>query len=350
MSASKPVAGSPGFQSARVIEVRRETPSTVTVLFAPETPLLYRPGQFVRVEFLFGRGRYRRAYSLSSIPGDSYPAITVKQVPGGKVSEHINRRLAAGDSFRVSAAEGGFLLPDSRSGRRFLLLAGGSGIAPVLSLLRTLLAMPQPPPVTLLYYSHSSSDIIFREALFQLAAAHPALDLRLYVTGPREAWDGPVEAFSDRHLQAALGTHAATTLCYLCGPEALLDTASTALAALGLAPAQVLVERFATAPVQERPAAGHPVTFLHRGLVFSRRTRIRTRPGESLLDAAERAGLKTRSRCRNGSCGSCRATLVRGDVLMDEPNSLSADDARAGRILTCIAYADAPVIIDLRHG
>ncbi|MFZ5757755.1 MAG: 2Fe-2S iron-sulfur cluster-binding protein [Pseudomonadota bacterium] len=343
-----PPAGTPGFQPARVVEVIRETPSTVTVVFATDTPLAYRPGQFVRIEFLFGRGRYRRAYSLCSVPGDPYPAITVKQVPGGKVSEHIVRRLAVGDTFRVSAAEGAFLLPDSRAGRRFVLLAGGSGITPVMSLLRTLLAMPQPPSVTLLYYSHSSDDIIFRAALHELAGRHPSFDLRLFVTGPRESWDGPVEPFSERHLAAA-APDPASALYYLCGPEALLATACSLLAGLGVPPGQVLVEHFATPPIHERPAEGHLLTFLHRGLLVSRRTKVKGRPGESLLDAAERSGLRTRSRCRNGSCGSCRAVLVRGDVVMDEPNSLTVNDARAGRILTCISYAVTPAIIDLRN-
>lgn len=330
-----------------MVHVTRETPSTVTVTFATETPLAYRPGQYVHVEVLLGRGRYRRAFSLSSIPGDPLPAITVKQTPGGKVSDHFVQRLKPGDRFRVSAAEGGFLLPDSRAGRRFVLLAGGSGIVPVMSLLRTLLAMPQPPAVTLLYYSHAGNDIIFRAALQALAGTHPEFDLRLYVTGPGERRAGPPESFCVRHVQDLVAAPT-DTLWFLCGPESLLETARTTLETGGVDPSRIIVEHFTAPPVRVRPG-GHPVTFITRGpLRLPRRARVYGRDGETLLDAAERAGLKVRSRCRNGSCGSCRATVLRGEAVMDEPNGLSPADARAGRVLTCIAHAATPVIVDLR--
>lgn len=335
-------------QPARVVSVTRETPSTVTVAFEPASPLIYRPGQFVQVELLLGRGRYRRSYSLSSVPADAHPTITVKHVPGGKVSEYFNRRIAPGDQFRVSAAEGSFVLPDSRAGRRFVMLAGGSGIVPVISLLRTLLAMPAPPAVTLLYYSHSSADIIFREALHALAGKHPQLDLRLFVTGPRESWDGPVEPFSARHVQDMVESPV-ETLYYMCGPESLLENIRTTLELGGVDPSRLFAEHFSSPPVRERPASGHSVTFITRGpFRLPRLVRAHGRAGESLLDVAERHGVKARSRCRNGYCGACKATLLRGDIAMDEPNGLSPNDAAAGKVLTCISYASTPVILDLR--
>lgn len=347
MSSSR---SSHSFHVAHVIDVVRETPSTVTVVFGTDIPLSYRPGQYVQVVFRLGNGRYRRAYSLSSVPTDDYAAITVKHVPGGKISQFITTRLAIGDRFAVSAARGDFVLPDSRAGKRFVLVAGGSGISPVMSLLRTLLAMPQPPPVTLLYYSRSGDDIIFRERLADLAAAatHRGFDLQLLVTGPRAGWTGLHEPFSiDRVLAAGAGDPHA--LYYLCGPESLIDTAVTGLQQAGVAAARILAERFAVPPVHERPATGQPVTFLHRGMFFPKRTRIRLEAGESLLDAAERAGIRSRSNCRNGTCGTCRAKLVQGEVVMDEPNGLSMADAQAGRVLTCISYPETPVVVDLRR-
>lgn len=334
-------------QMAHVVDVVRETPSTVTVVFATATLLAWRPGQYVLVEFRFGNGRYRRAYSLSNVPADDLPAITVKLVPGGKVSQHITSGLAIGDRFLVSQPRGDFLLPDTRAGRRFVLVAGGSGISPVMSLLRTLLAMPAPPPVSLVYYTRNADDIIFRSALERLAAAHPEFDLQLVVTGPRDGWHGLHEPFGvPRVLAAARGD--AQALFYVCGPEALIDTALAGLAEAGVDPGQVLAERFTSAPVRERPGRGHAATFVHRGLLLPRRTKVRGQPGETLLEMAERAGLRARSNCRNGTCGACRATLVKGEVVMDEPNSLSLADARAGRVLTCISYADSPVVVDLR--
>ncbi len=335
-------------QIAEVVSVQRETPSTVTVSFRPADPLMYRPGQYVQIELMLGRSRYKRSYSLSTVPTDSLPAITVKQVPGGKVSDHFNRRLQPGDRFRISAAQGEFLLPDTRTGRHFVMLAGGSGIVPVMSLLRTLLAMPVSPTVTLLYYSHSSADIIFRETLHTLAAEHSNFDLRLFVTGPRESWDGPVEPFSARHVQEFVGSPA-ETLYYLCGPESLLENIRSTLELGGVDPMHIFAEHFASTPAKERPKTGHAVTFITRGpFRLPRLVRAYGKPGESLLDVAERRGLKARSRCRNGYCGSCKATLMRGDVAMDEPNGLSPNDAVGGKVLTCISYAQTPVIVDLR--
>lgn len=333
---------------ATVIDVVRETDTTVSVVFASASPLAYRPGQYIQTVFKLGRGRYRRSYSLSSVPADDYATITVKHVPGGKISQYITSQLAIGDRFLVSEARGDFLLPDSRAGRRFVFVAGGSGIAPIMSLVRTLLAMPTPLPVHLLYYTRNGDDIIFRERLEELADAHPHFDLRIAVTGPRAGWTGAHGPFAIQQVLDA-GHNDPHALYYLCGPESLIDAAQHGLAEAGIAPARVFMERFATAPGGERPAEGHQATFISRGLLFQRRTRVRTRPGESLLDAAERVGLKVSSNCRNGTCGRCRARLQEGEVAMDEPNSLTLADAQAGRVLTCVSYAATPVVVDLRH-
>jgi 3-ketosteroid 9alpha-monooxygenase subunit B len=101
-------------QVAHVIDVVRETDTAVSVVFATASPLPARPGQYVQAVFRFGQGRYRRSYSLSSVPSDDYPVITVKLVPGGKVSQFITTQLSIGDRFMVSSARGDFVLPDSR--------------------------------------------------------------------------------------------------------------------------------------------------------------------------------------------------------------------------------------------
>lgn len=339
---SSPLLSTGPLQDARVVDIVRETPSTVSVAFALQQPFAYRAGQYVQTVFRLGNGRYRRAYSLSSVPDDPYPVITVKHVPGGKVSQYITRELAVGDHFLVSGARGDFVLPDTRANRHFVLVAGGAGITPVISLLRTLLAMPSPLPVCLVYYSRTADDVIFRARLEALAASHPALDLRIVLTGSASQADFVVSDL----LAAGQGDPQA--LYYACGPESLNDAVTVGLQDAGVAAARILVERFAATAARERPERGFPVTFLHRGLIFTRRTRTSTRPGESLLDAAERIGLKVRSNCRNGSCGSCRAHLPRGEVSMDEPNGLTLADAQAGKILTCIAYAASPVVVDLR--
>lgn len=336
------------FQVARVIDVVRETATTVTVLFGTDLPLQYRPGQYVQVEFRFGSSRYRRPYSLSSRPGDDHHAITVRHLPGGKVSSYITGQLAIGDPFRVSAARGDFLLPDSRAARRFVFVAGGVGIAPVLPMIRTLLAMPSPPPVSLLYYSRNVDDIVFGEPLAGLADAHAGFDYQPVVTGPRSGWHGLHEPFScERVLAAAAGDP--LTLFYVCGPDAMNGAAVTGLQAAGIPAGQIMVEHFSAATSPERPDRGFPVTFQRKGLLFTRRRRAMTRPGETLLAAAERVGLGTPSDCRQGTCGRCRATLLRGEVVMDEPNSLTVADARAGRILTCVARAASPVIVEWRN-
>lgn len=336
------------FREARVIDVVRETPTTVTVLFGMRPRLQYRAGQYVQLEFRLGGCRYRRPYSLSSLPDDDHHAVTVRHLPGGMVSRYINEQLAIGDRFGVSSARGDFVLPDSRAGRRFVFIAGGVGIAPVLPMLRTLLAMPSPPAVTLLYYSRHADDIVFAAALADLAAAHPAhLDYQPVVTGPRGGWTGLHEPFAvDRALAAAAGDPRA--LFYVCGPDALNAVAAEGLQAAGVPAAHIIVEHFSAAESPAPPEQGYPATFQRRGLLLTRRRRILTRPGETLLAAAERAGLTIASDCRQGTCGRCRAELLRGEVVMDEPNSLGVADVRAGRILTCVARPLTPVTVSWR--
>lgn len=335
-------------QPARVVGIVRETPGTVTVHFTTTPRLQHRAGQYVLLEFRFGTSRYRRAYSLSSLPSDEVHAVTVRLQPGGKISQYINTSLAVGDGFQVSPARGEFVLPDSRAGRQFVFVAGGVGIAPVLPLLQTLLALPQPPPVALLYYSRHADDIVFRDRLDALAAAHPSLRYLPVVTGTRGDWAGLHEAFSVERVLATAGDHP-STLFYVCGPDSLNHACREGLCAAGVPAAAVLVEDFAAAPSPEYPATGFPVTFVRRTLLGQRRARVRGRPGETLLEAAERAGLALPSDCRHGSCGRCRALLLRGEVVMDEPNGLSVAEARDGYILTCVARAAAPVIVKWRR-
>lgn len=333
-------------RTARVVDIVRETPGSVTVVFGTREPLAWRPGQYVFVEFRFGASRFRRAYSLSNTPADGLPAITVKRVPGGKISSHIVDRLAIGDAFRVSAAQGQFLLPDARAGRSFVFVAGGSGISPVMALLSALHAASEPPAARLLYFVRQPGEVVFRQQLRDMAAAHAGFLLDLVVTGGEGDRAGPRQPLDEARL-AGLAAGLEAPLWYVCGPESLINETCAVLARLGVPGAAVRVEHFTAPATAERPAGEQPVTFVRRGLLFSRRRRIRVRPGETLLQAAERVGLKVRHNCRNGTCGSCRVLVLEGETAMDEPNTLGVADASAGRVLACVAHPLTALTVEI---
>lgn len=335
-----------GMRTARVVDIVREAPGSVTVVFGTQEPLAWRAGQYVFVEFRFGPSRFRRAYSLSNTPADGLPAITVKRVPGGKVSSHIVDRLAIGDAFRVSAPQGQFLLPDSRAGRSFVFVAGGSGISPIMAMLGSLQATPEPPPARLLYFVRQPGEVIFGQRLMAMAQDNARFSLDLVVTGGDGDRAGPRQPVDAARL-AGLAAGLEAPLWYVCGPESLITETRSALAGLGVPDTALFVEHFTAPGTVERPAEEQQVIFVRRGLLFRRRRRVRTRPGETLLQAAERSGLKIRHNCRNGTCGSCRVRVLEGEAAMDEPNTLSVADASAGRVLACVAHPLGDLTVEI---
>jgi ring-1,2-phenylacetyl-CoA epoxidase subunit PaaE len=340
----------PQFHRLAVTEIRRETPDSVSIAFAvpPALADAYRflPGQHVTVKRTLDGEEVRRSYSICSGLDDGELRIAVKKQEGGVFSSFANERLRPGDTLEVMTPTGHFTVPlDPDAARTYLGIAAGSGITPLLSLIKTVLTREPKSRFFLLYGNRTTASIMFREALESLKDRF--LD-RLSVTHvlSREAQDVP--ALSGRideeklalFLRAAIPA-AAVDHAFLCGPPELLRRAEATLRALGLPAERLHLERFtvdgAPPPRRASRAAGtvRPAVAEAEAVLDGGRHRFPIGEGETVIDAALAAGLELPYSCRGGMCCTCRAKLVEGEVAMDHNYSLEPWELQAGYVLTC---------------
>ncbi|MHC3469557.1 2Fe-2S iron-sulfur cluster-binding protein [Streptomyces sp. 7R007] len=332
-------------RQVRIAEVRRETPSTVTLVLedAAESPqpFDFRPGQFFTLVTDIDGHPVRRAYSASSAPGSCRLEVTVKQVEGGRFSTHVHRTLRAGDRLALHGPSGSFHAGPQHP-REIVLVAAGSGVTPLMSMIRTRLAVRQDHDrIALLYSSRSADEIIFGDELARLAEEHPD---RLSLTHVLTRRDGRLDADGVRRWITALSP-APDAHYYICGPQPLTDTVRTVLTGLAVPDAQVHDERYISAAdtegaptaVQEMAVEenGHPVAT------------VVVEPGQTLLDAGLAAGLPMPYSCTVGSCGQCAVRLRGGQVTHNEPNCLTPQQKSDGCVLTCVTHPLSKVTLDI---
>jgi 3-ketosteroid 9alpha-monooxygenase subunit B len=323
----------------RVAEVISETADACSLVLAvpPELASVfsYRPGQFVTVRIPQGRGgSVARCYSLSSSPhaGDP-PTITVKRIDGGHASNWIADNVRPGDVLDVLPPAGTFC-PSSLAGD-FLLFAGGSGITPVISILKSALAEGR-GRITLIYANRDERSVIFPAELRRLAGN------RLLVVHWLDSLHGPPTAAG----LAALARPYAGAEAFICGPDPYLAVVRQALGQLGVPAKSVHVERFlslAETPFEAtEPTGGMAATL---AVCLDGQTRQVPWPaGTRMLDVLIDQGLDPPFSCREGICGACACQLTGGEVEMAHNEVLEAEDLADGYILACQALALTPEV------
>ncbi len=340
------------FHSLRVADVRRETADTVSVaLDVPEAlrpGFAYQPGQYLTLRATLDGEELRRSYSICSGLDDGEMRVAIKLAPDGRFSAWAHGALQPGHLIEAMPPQGRFTVAlDPAQARTYLGVAAGSGITPVLSILRSVLSREPGSRFVLLYGSRATAGIIFREALEELKDRFMGRLTVVHVLS-REQQDVPVlssrlDGPRVRTLLGGLLDVARIDHAFLCGPEAMIVEVSDTLAAAGLAPGRIHSERFTTgAPAPTRPrAAVQPgaapfavATIVSDGL----RTEVPMEDGETVLDAALRAGLDLPYSCRGGMCSTCRARVSEGAVRMDVNYGLEPWETEAGYVLTCQAH------------
>ncbi len=323
----------------RVTEVISETADACSLVLAVPPELAgvfsYRPGQFVTVRIPQGRGgSVARCYSLSSSPhaGDP-PTITVKRIDGGHASNWIADNVRPGDVLDVLPPAGTFC-PPSLAGD-FLLFAGGSGITPVISILKSALAEGR-GRITLIYANRDERSVIFPAELRRLAGN------RLLVVHWLDSLHGPPTAAG----LAALARPYAGAEAFICGPDPYLAVVRQALGQLGVPAKSVHVERFlslAENPFEStEPTGGMAATL---AVCLDGQTRQVPWPaGTRMLDVLIDQGLDPPFSCREGICGACACQLTGGEVEMAHNEVLEAEDLADGYILACQALALTPEV------
>ena len=317
---------------ARVLRVVEETSTTKTFVLQPNALWAgAQAGQFVRVQLEIDGRRVERAYSLSSRPGARCLAFTVKRQDSGLVSHFLHQTVKAGDVLTISQAMGDFTLPDALPSK-ILLLSAGSGITPVMSMLRELKARGYAGDVVFLHVCRAPDDLIFATQLQALAVDF--LSLRLMVH-----YDASAGTFSPETLVAQL-PDIDQRATWMCGPAGFMDAISAHWQAQALA-SPLFSERFVGAPLLPSTAPGTPVqvVFTDSGAAFS------TQGTEPLLVQAERAGLTPKHGCRIGICRSCQCTKTHGTVENLQTGEVSSAPNELIRL--CISTARSDVALAL---
>ncbi len=340
----------PGNERLRCVLRREETADTATFALAADSPRVfdYRPGQFVLVSVVIDGAAHQRAYSISSSP--SRPgnlAITVRRVPGGRVSNWLLDNLHRGDELLVGAPAGEFHLNPLALPERVALFSGGCGITPMLSISRYLLDSRAGTPIHFIHSAASPEDLIFRDELLAMAAAHPEFRLELFLLEGAERSRHPARTgLLDAGQIAALLPDLNGVEAWSCGPQGYMDMVEDALRGQGLAASRFHRESFtgAAAPRIE-PAAGGDLRHALRIPRFNAVAELAH--GESLLDGLLRAGVPIVAACRAGVCGSCKCKVTHGEVERASTATLTEEDLAAGMVLACSTQARGDVEVDL---
>jgi ferredoxin-NADP reductase len=295
----------------------------------------YRPGQFCTFRVHVDGDEQLRSYSMSSAPAtDGELTVTVKRVAGGLVSNWFLDNLSAGDTIELTKPAGVFCPQDSEG--PVVGFCGGSGITPVMSITKHVLATTQ-RPVRLLYANRDPNSVIFDASLASLCAEHPGrLEMRHHFdTDGGFLTTGAIAQFVAADLNADF---------YICGPGPFMDLVESTVRTLGVAPERIFTERFLVEQAEKTDAliddaaAGAVDTALPDEVTVTlggKTVVVRYQPGDTLLETARRGGLRPPFSCEAGNCATCMAFLKEGSVRMRANNALTPEEVEEGWILTC---------------
>jgi 3-ketosteroid 9alpha-monooxygenase subunit B len=323
-----------GYHPLRVKAIVEETADTKS--FVVDVPaelqdlFSYRPGQFCTFRVHVGGAELMRCYSMSSAPvTDADLAVTVKRVAGGAVSNWLNDNVTVGDHLDVTKPAGVFCPRDRDV--PVVAFCGGSGVTPVYSILKHVLAAT-PRRVKLLYANRDPGSVIFDRELQDLHTKHAD---RFQLQHHFDSNSGYLD-------QAAVADFVAGTLdadFYICGPTPFMDLVETTLHDAGVDPADIAIERFlAASPAHEAPAPVAATDEVTETLTLVLRRKSHTvpyQPGDTILETARRNSLQAPYSCEAGNCATCMAFLREGGATMRVNNALTPAEVEEGWILTC---------------
>jgi ring-1,2-phenylacetyl-CoA epoxidase subunit PaaE len=334
------------FRNLTVSAIKRLTPQSIAISFAiPEEfqeEFAYIPGQYITLKAEVSGQKANRAYSLCSSPytGEAL-TIGVKQTEGGLVSTYLNSDLNIGDNLQIMKPMGNFtLMVNSDASRHIVLIGGGSGITPLLSIAKSVLLKEPNSTVTLLYGNRDQASIMFSDELNELQSQYPALKLKHVLEQGSDEFKGVP---SIEMLEALISPFVSDDHAefYICGPAPVMSNAESVLTAHNI-PSGRIHREFFTAPISVEEDTVSPEESSEEKQIsvklYGRSYDITVNPGETILEAGIRQQLDPPYACQIAACCTCRAKLRTGKVHMESREALTDDEIEEGYILTCQAH------------
>jgi ring-1,2-phenylacetyl-CoA epoxidase subunit PaaE len=339
------------FYSLRVNEIRRESPDSLSLVFEKNEHFReYLAGQFLTLRATIEGESIRRAYSLCSSPVFDEPlSVTIKKVPGGKMSSWIFDNLKEGMSIEVMPPIGNFVFrPHAQKKRWFMLFAAGSGITPVFSILKTILVSEPQSYVSLLFGNRTEADIIYRKTLQELCDRYPSRFKIIHtLSQPDETWFGEKGRIDEELIMHTLEylkpvSPFEETQVFMCGPVGMMDLVGKVALEQGVKKENIHRESFTSSvdeAAKEDAASSleindRMVTIQLDGKTFE----VHVGKGTTILDAALDQNVDMPYSCQSGLCTACRGKCLQGKVHMDEREGLSDEEMEEGYVLTCVGH------------
>lgn len=329
---------------ARITRVSKETHDSKSYFFSTSESLEHRhAGSHTHIQFDLNGQTINRTYTLSSTPSLGFDekqnneyAITVKCVPNGLASNWLFSKLKIGDKLKVSRAQGQFILPYHPPGK-ILFLSAGSGVTPLMSMLRYLSKSGNRSDIHFLNYSKSSADIIFQNELKQLTNSRSNITSNFVLEAAEKGKEqGRINA---KQLQSVVPDLADRDI-YMCGPQAFMKASMQIFEQLGISPSRIHLENFTT-NIGAASNLGYSTSLhfssLEKPLISS--------PSKTILQEAEAAGLQPKSACRTGICRTCRCKKISGTTVNLATGEESSKDN--DYILPCVSVAKTETQIEL---
>ncbi len=354
----------PRFHRLAVRDLRRETADAVSLTFAIPKDLAddysFAPGQYLTLRTTMDGEEVRRSYSICSGPDDRELRIAVKKVDGGAFSSWAADELKAGDELDVMTPTGRFgVAPAPDEARTYVGFAAGSGITPILSLAKGVLAREPHSRFFLFYGNRTTSGMLFREALEELKDRFiERLSVFHVISGEEQdipILHGRLDGEKVRVLLRSLVPAQSVDHIFICGPTGMSEEIEATCREVGIADNRIHVERFVSEfggkprPKAVVPPSAPPKAFASL-IIDGKRREVPVADGEAILDAALRGGVDLPFACKGGMCSTCRAKLVEGQAEMDVNYSLEPWELKAGFILTCQAKpVTDKVVVDYDH-